>query len=297
MKNENNNNNIVTPEKIDLDKVQIDENDTMLNRERRNIVSATIQANGALDAKQARKVNDTIKLKKKNPIVNFLIIAFLLAVAALIAIGAYILVNRIMNYDTPKEEENVTTPVTKNKVESYLASTDKVRKFQASGSFNIGGTIYTDIMLLLAPSGYDLNTNKDYYMIIYSNGDVLSAEYGEYNIVGDKIECVSDNGNNINFTISEEYLNADSITGDFLIKDTEMKYYYYKDDVSANILIVNGTLLGEYAMYISSNSNEKNIIIDRFSETQEAITMNNGTEFVKSGSDIIVNGITLHSAY
>ena len=50
-------------------------------------------------------------------------------------------------------------------------------------------------------------------------------------------------------------------------------------------------------MYISSNSNEKNIIIDRFSETQEAITMNNGTEFVKSGSDIIVNGITLHSAY
>ena len=57
------------------------------------------------------------------------------------------------------------------------------------------------------------------------------------------------------------------------------------------------TLLGEYAMYISSNSNEKNIIIDRFSETQEAITMNNGTEFVKSGSDIIVNGITLHSAY
>ena len=76
-----------------------------------------------------------------------------------------------------------------------------------------------------------------------------------------------------------------------------MKYYYYKDDVNANILIVNGTLLGEYAMYISSNTNEKNIIIDRFSETQEAITMDNGTEFVKSGNDIVVNGITLHSAY
>ena len=46
---DNRENNIVNPELVDLNKIQVDKQDNMLNRERSNIVSASIQANNAID--------------------------------------------------------------------------------------------------------------------------------------------------------------------------------------------------------------------------------------------------------
>ena len=73
---DNRENNIVNPELVDLNKVQVENQDNMLNRERSNIVSASIQANNAIDEKKALDVNNEIKIKKVNPIVKILVIIF-----------------------------------------------------------------------------------------------------------------------------------------------------------------------------------------------------------------------------
>ena len=93
---DNRENNIVNPELVDLNKVQVNNQDNMLNRERSNIVSASIQANNAIDEKKALDVNNEIKLKKVNPIVKILVIIFAFILAGIGIFYAMNLVNKIM---------------------------------------------------------------------------------------------------------------------------------------------------------------------------------------------------------
>ena len=73
---DNRENNIVNPELVDLNKVQVDKQDNMLNRERSNIVSASIQANNAIDEKKALDVNNEINIIRVNRILIILVIIF-----------------------------------------------------------------------------------------------------------------------------------------------------------------------------------------------------------------------------
>ena len=96
--NQNNNDNIVTPTQVNLNNVQVDPNqDNFLNRERENIVSATIQANQAIDKTQAKEVNNEFKIKKNNSLVATLIIGIGLIVAVVLGVGVVKLMKQAEN--------------------------------------------------------------------------------------------------------------------------------------------------------------------------------------------------------
>ena len=129
---DNRENNIVNPELVDLNKVQVDKQDNMLNRERSNIVSASIQANNAIDEKKALDVNNEIKIKKVNPIVKILVIIFAFIFAGIGIYYAMKLVNKIMTYDDPVTTTTtkvITTPI--SKIANYTTNTNIIRKYQS----------------------------------------------------------------------------------------------------------------------------------------------------------------------
>ena len=113
--NDNNsqNKNYVTPEKVDLTKVEVNqENKGALNRERDNIISASIQANEAIDEKSAAVVNNTIKVKKRNPFISLLIGLFFISIAGVLAYFGFRLLEDYIKKDDAKYTTTTTTTKT-----------------------------------------------------------------------------------------------------------------------------------------------------------------------------------------
>lgn len=272
----NKQNNYVTPEQVDLSKVEVDQtNKGALNRERDNIISATIQANNAINERDAKVVNNAIKVKKRNPIVTFLI--GLIAVA-LAGGGAY-LGYKLMD-DYLKSEENKTTTTTTttqaiNHVAVYTNNRNKVRKYQND-----------DTILILTPK---ISGLLDTYIYLKKNNDgIISQELGSYNISDEVIELIGNNGEHHVYVISNKGLVTDGVI--LSMYDSEMKYYTYTNETTAELLVLNATLNSEVAYYVSTNGVNG---LFKFTETNDAISLENGKVFTKNGMNIEANGLTL----
>lgn len=251
--------------------------DTMLNRERENIVFATIDANANIDEKKALNVNNQIQHKKVNKFVIFLAVLFAIIVIIVAGYGIVKITNKAMTYG---DEPTTTTTTTKLSEESkfltYLNDGSKIRKFQ--------GNSY---ILVLCPSGLDLtNSNKDYYILLNtSENGLLNAKYGAYTLnegvlkLDNQEIAIGDNG--INY-------NNDALK----IFDTEMKYYLYKDNTRSYLLYINGTLKNEQYFFIDS-STTTTTKIGSFVETADSITLNDNTVFAKVNNDLTYNNYTL----
>lgn len=253
-------------------------NDTMLNRERENIVEATIQANTSIDEEKALTVNDQIKVKKRNKFVIFLSVLFAIIVLIASSFGIYKLTHKIMTYD----DEPTTTTTTTTKLselvrfENYLNNTDKVRKF-ASANY----------ILMLSPYGYDLKDNKNYYLLLnISDNALINAKYGTYTLNEGilKLDDIELNYNESGISYNNESMRT---------YDTEMKYYQYKDNNKSYLLIINGTLRNEYALFIESDINNTTVKSIGYKETLESITLNDSTVFAKVNDNVTYNNYTL----
>lgn len=282
MYNNDNEKNIVTPEKVDLNKVQVNNNDNMLNRERDNIVSATIQANRAIDKDKARNVNDSIKVKKMNPVVMFFSVTAVLLIAALFSVIVLQGVKKAMTFDDVSTSTTTTTKQSEKNIQiAYLNDFLKVRKYQSSTQ-----------VLLLSPKSYDMVNNKYFYMLItLGEKEPKSIEYGTYFVKGDTVKLEGHNEK----TIKELSLTENGLTlnNDLLKKfDTEMKYYQYQGTSEKEILIINGTLYNEYALYITTNSSITEYNIYDFEETKEYIKLENGYTFTKDGMNVLKDNKT-----
>lgn len=271
----NNSNNYVTPEQVDLSKVNVGENNGALNRERDNIISATIQANDAINENQAKVVNNSIKIKKRNPIFTFLVglIAIMLAGG-----GAYLGYKLMDDYLKNEENKHTTTTTTTesvNHVALYTSNRNKVRKYQND-----------DTILILTPK---ISGLVDTYIYLKKNNEgIISQETGTYNISDDKVELISNDSSVKNFNITREGL----VTGDNILKmyDSEMKYYTFSNESMAELLVINATLNSEIAYYIST-SGINNLF--KYTENDTSISLENGVVFTKEGMNITNNGITL----
>ena len=161
MNNNNNNNNIVKPTPVDLNKVERTNNDTFLNRERDNIVSATMQANQAIDKEAAKEVNNRYKIKKQGSYKNLFIVFICFFIAISLGLGALVLMKEA-EYKYKQENSTTTTvPTTLSPLQreiNYLTNTSRTRKYENSY-----------YMLLLSPYGYDLVNNNNFYMLIKNN--------------------------------------------------------------------------------------------------------------------------------
>lgn len=260
------NNNVVQPQA-----------DTMLNRERDNIVAATIDANASIDEKKALDVNNQIKNKKVNKFVIFLAVLFAIIVIVVAGYGIVKLTNKAMTYgDEPTTTSTTTKQSEESKFMSYLNDETKIRKFQGD-----------NYILVLCPSGIDLTSaNRKYYILlnISANG-LLNAKYGAYTLnegvlkLDNQATPIGDNG----ITYNNETLK---------IYDTEMKYYQYKDNTRSYLLFINGTLKNEQYFFVDS-STTTNVKLGTYKETLDSITLNDNTVFAKVNNDVTYNNYTL----
>ena len=279
--NQNNNDNIVTPTQVNLNNVQVDQNqDNFLNRERENIVSATIQANQAIDKTQAKEVNNEFKIKKNNSLVATLIIGIGLIVAVVLGLGVVKLMKQAENYGT---QDQTTTKLTAfEQSMQYLTNYSKVRKYQN-----------TSYVLMLSPESFDMVANKKYYMLL-TTGDralVRTPEIGTYEIV-DKTVTLTNTQTNTVRTLN--LVDGGLIMDNYVLekKDTEMKSYVYQNTNESAILMINGTLYNEQALFISTNSLNTTFSYYKFTEDKDTITLENGTVFTKEGMNIVKDGKT-----
>lgn len=279
--NQNNNDNIVKPTQVNLNNVNVDQSqDNFLNRERENIVSATIQANEAIDKDSAKTVNNEIKIKKNNPFVTALFVVIGLAVATVLSIGAITFIKSAENYGTDTNTTTTTTTISKLQSQlNYLNNYNLVRKYQNA-----------EYVLLLSPGSYDIVSNQNFYMLIQLGKTELVPEYGTYTINGNMVELT---GTNVK---SKKQLNVSEtglVLNNYVLekKDTEMKSYGYKDTTSAGVLIINGTPGNENALYIYSDTNTSYKAV-KFTEDGTSITIEDGTVFTKDGINVVNNGHT-----
>lgn len=251
--------------------------DTMLNRERDNIVAATIDANAAIDEKKALDVNNQIKHKKTNKFVIFLAVLFALVVIIAAGYGIVKLTNKAMTYGDETTTTSTTTKQSeKSKLLSYLNDETKIRKFQSD-----------NYILVLCPSGIDLTVaNRKYYILLnISDNGLLNAKYGAYTLNEGVLKLdnqeipIGDNG----ITYNNESLK---------IFDTEMKYYQYKDSTRSYLLFINGTLKNEQYFFLES-ATTTNVKLGTYKETIDSITLNDNRVFTKVNNDVTYNNYTL----
>lgn len=270
--NNNQNNNYVTPEKVDLSKVTVDQtNATMINRERDNIISATIQANEAIDEKKAKTVNNSIKVRKRNPIVSLLIGLFFIGVAGGLAFAGYRLLDDFIQKDDAKHTTTTTTTQKVNNFELYVFDKTRLRKFQGN-----------DQILILLPT---LTQNDLRYIYITTSASgIIKREEGTYTIQNRFITLTSTEATHSKFEIQESALEYGDLT--LNMYDQEVKYYVKKSPEIESLLIINGTANNTFAyMYELGNHNFYD-----FTESATDITLVNGPVFVKEGININNNG-------
>lgn len=273
--NNNNNNNYVMPEKVDLSKVNVNQNNNnMLNRERDNIVSATIQANQAINQNQASSVNNAIKVQKRNPIVNFLIVLVLFIGAGYLAYLGYRLTSKYIEADDAKHSTTSSTTTKANPFPTYVYKRDIARKFQ------------NDTMtLILVPVTHDFS----YRYILFTKNDegIINKEEGTYDLKNNTLGLNSTDGNYRLFIVDDHNLSCDGVALEMY--DSEMKYYKYQDDNSTIILLLNGAIKYELAYYYNNGV----FSLYNYTEDASSITLENGEVFTKSGFTVINNGYTL----
>lgn len=260
-----NKNNYVKPDKVDLNNVSTDNASNILNRERENIVKATIVSNDSINQEQASKVNNEIKIKKINPFVKFISFVFVVILAVALSYFVYRL-----SYDYLEKSDELpttTTQTTRNKrsaIINYL-NNDKVKKF-----------MYDNKIIIISPK---IN-NKNYYLLLEKdNNKYVNKGSGEV-IINDKVNLVQ---NNITFDITENGITENNTT--YNVFDGEIKSY--SNDFT--FLIINGTIDGAYAMVIENNS----LKVYNVEETDSEIKLSNGNVYVKDGLDISNNGVKL----
>ena len=269
--NNNQNKNYVTPEKVDLTKVEINqENKGALNRERDNIISASIQANQAIDEKSAAVVNNTIKVKKRNPFVSLLIGLFFISIAGILAYFGFRLLEDYIKKDDAKYTTTTTTTKEVNFFENYTYDETKLRKYQNENS-----------ILILFPKMAFNN-----YRYIYTEKDesgVIKYEEGTYNIQNKTIKLVSSEATSNTFNIGESSLEYGE--QQLSMYDQELKYYIKQNQEIESILIINGTVDNSFAYYYELD----NHFFSEFTESLTDITLNNGVIFNKSGNTLNYN--------
>lgn len=253
--------------------------DTMLNRERENIVNASNEANRNIDEEKATIVNNAIKEEKNNTSKDIIKVVVIIVIILVIAIIGVILSKKLMESSKVKDnsiEEKITKPF----METYLENNNTVKKFEGNSSFNYNNTTYSKAILLLAPS----NISKT-YMLIYINDTSNYTEYGTYTINRNKLVLKSNNN-----TLSELEIKDKNITSfiDLKVMDSEMKSYKYSDSSNKKMLIINATLNGEYALYIDNDTT----LVEKFVESPTNITVGNKV-FTKNGNNIMIDNYTL----
>lgn len=251
---ENNNNNI---------------NKGFINRERENIVKATIDANSSINEEQVKTVNNKIKVKKKNYFLIALVVIICLALAVYLTYYGVFKIKNKMDKLT-----STTTIVTtkENIVLSYL-NKDIVKKFKNENS-----------ILYILPKSYGIVIKLN-----ISNNKLISSNYGTYNIESEGININLNNENEL-YKITETGIEGHQ---SYKLDDSEFKYYEYKSEEISEMILVNGTL-GLESIYMVDTNHLINSYV--YLEDKNSITLGDKV-FKKVGDSLVFDNKTYDLKY
>ena len=130
----NDSHNVVQPTQLNTNVVHVKTGDTILGRERSNIVNATLQANKNIDEKQAERINNKYQVAEEKTQMQ----KFMIGVGAVMAVlVGLILIFKVIKFvgdaTMPPEDKTTTAETTTTQTPfqrslAYANSTSKVRR-------------------------------------------------------------------------------------------------------------------------------------------------------------------------
>lgn len=262
--NNNENNNIVKPTLVDLNAVHIENTDNLLSRERDNIVSASIQANQAIDKNMATEVNNQIHINNSMTTKKKFVIIFSILILVIGAVLCFFLFKDLLKPEE-KEIKTTTTVSASTEFKNKLFESTKVRRFENdSYVFFILSDQYNKYILL--------DKNKSLY------------DVGVITLSDSSISLLSNNNYvyDISFNDTSILLNNTKLS----YNDSEFKYYRSDNE----LLLINATPDMEKAFYFTSLGECKE---DTFIEMTSEIILSSGEVFAKNGDNLLHNEIEL----
>lgn len=257
----------VTPTPVDTSG-EVQHDDSMLGRERENIINATNQVNNSINKDMIAETNSKYKVKKTPLIVRF--IAIVLTVLIIFFVSFY-----AIKYS---------------------------KKFIEAG--NVTTTTTTSSPLERSKEYWNKNTVRRY---VDKDGSVymfIPKEYGEYiytissSVDGPTTIMGTYDDNEVSLTMDDTYELKVSDKGlmlgdiELTISSGEFKYYTYKDDTTTAMLLINasnGLLQGVYV-------NNGSVIEGKYMEYDDRIVLK-GVQgdyvFQKDGNNVSYSGVKM----
>ena len=265
--NNNDEKGYVTPTPVDTNQ-PVNQQNTMLGRERDNIIVATTQVNNSVNQEQVNETNNRIKYKKTPLIVKFLSIIITLMLIFFISFYVVKYSKIFINNGQVQEETTTTASMLKKSLDYF--NKDTVRKYEYDGK-----------ILLFLPKAYN---NTLYYIESDKDGNITTS-VGNY--TDNTIELNMDE--ELEFEVSNNGLTVDGV--EYKINAGEYKYYTYKDDNNLNILVINATPNILRGLYISNN----NYLEGSYMEYGDRITITDSIEhtFIKNGDMLSYEGVNM----
>ncbi len=271
----NDSHNVVAPTELNTRVVQINTHsnkETILGRERANIVNATLQANNQLDEKKAQQINNKYNIEEKTQMQKFLtgVAIFMVIAVALILLFRGI---KLLG-DTAKELTATTTTTTTtqsvaNRILTYTTNNTIIRKFTDSAR-----------VLILLPHGLCTDQqSKGLYIYTTQTNENLYVTKGTYRALGGKLQLVSDNNELITFVIGDDGLQSE----DVLLKMNSNEIKYYSRD--GEVFVVNGTANRNFAVYIGGDPNSLTFTYGKSNEDDKTIVIGDNKLTAKKTPD------------
>ena len=273
----NDSHNVVAPTQVNQNVVHVSTHDTILGRERSNIVNATIQANKGIDEKKAEQINNKFQMEEKTQMQKFLVTVGII-MGCLVAL---ILIFKVIKFVGDKTAATVaptttttTTTSVLDKTTAYVTANSKVRRFSDDNN----------IMFLL-PTGFNVSQHTS-GIFIKANISKTPTTFlkGTYHIKAGNIQLTCDDKTLLTYTITE----AGIASGSELLKVNDSEYKYY--GAEGEMLLVNGTPGHNFAYYLGGTANSLTVAYGESSETQQAISIIGKLEYKKLPNGNIQSG-------
>lgn len=257
----------VTPTTVDTSG-EVSQNDSMLGRERDNIINATNQVNSSIDTGMVAETNNKYKVKKTPLIVKFL--SIVLAILLIFFVSFYAIKYSKKFIDAGNVTTTTTTSSPLQKSQEYW-NKNTIRRYVDND-----GSVY-----MFIPKEY----GSYLYHISYT-ADGSQGVFGTY----DDYEVSLTMDDVYEYKVSDKGLLVDNL--ELTISSGEFKYYSYKDDTTTAMLLVNASQGLLHGAYIYNGE----VIEGNYMEYSDHISIK-GIQgeyiFQKDGNDVLYNNVKM----
>lgn len=247
---------------------EVKKDDSLLGRERDNIINATNQVNSSIDKDKIIETNNKYKIKKTPKIISFTILVLSGVLIFIVSFYCIKFSKKFIEDGNPTTTTTTSNPL--DRATEYW-NKDTVRRY-----IDNDGKVY-----LFTPRSYE-----KYVYEISKGEDGIETQMGIYDDETVQLNMddvyqikVSNNG----LLLDDKEINTSS---------GEYKYYAYKEGEHYALLIINASAGLLQGLYIQDNS----VIDGKYMEYDDRIELTNITTkyiFPKKGNSVLYNNLEL----